>query len=78
MDTQKRYIEDRIDELEEEVARLKEENVSLKAELDSQKKILAILPIFNEKLKEISNFNERLREVFKDSKKTSRNFSRRF
>ena len=71
MDTQKRYIEDRIDELEEEVARLKEENVSLKAELDSQKKILAILPIFNEKLKEISNFNERLREVFKDSKKIS-------
>lgn len=71
MDTKKRYIEERIDELEEEVVRLKEENISLKAELDSQKKILAILPIFNEKLKEISNFNERLREVFKDNRKIS-------
>ena len=56
MDIGKKYIEERIDDLEREVARLRLENSSLRKDLDSQKKILSAL---NEQLKKFLQGDEK-------------------
>ena len=68
MDNKKKYIEERIDELEAEVSSLKNENDSLKKEIYS---LRITNGIFDKRIKEISEFNEQLKKVFKKVSKDS-------
>ncbi|MBQ3451844.1 MAG: hypothetical protein IJG32_06245 [Selenomonadaceae bacterium] len=68
MDNKKKYIEDRIDELESEVS-------SLKNEIDSLRRILAN---FNERIKEISDLNEQFKKFYKDNEKLPADYNADF